>query len=100
MTGTPARFSQVDPKSGQLVQGHATRIDYDVGKGMVVLSDDAWLSDGRNEISGQTLRYDIAAQSVIATGADQNSQRVRITITPPPPHKPPQPHQPPPSRKP
>ncbi len=88
VTGTPARFSQVDPKYGQLVQGHSARIDYDVGKGVVVLSGGAWLSDGRNEISGQTLKYDIAAQSVIAIAADQNSQRVRITITPPPSHKP------------
>ena len=83
VTGTPARFTQVDPKSGRLVQGHAQTIDYEVAKGIVTLSKDAWLTDGRNEISGQSLKYDIAARSVIATSADQNSHRVRITITPP-----------------
>ena len=83
VTGTPARFTQVDPKTGRLVQGHAQKIEYEVAKGVVTLSQDAWLTDGRNEITGQILKYDIAARSVIATSADQNSHRVRITITPP-----------------
>ncbi|MDE2294787.1 MAG: lipopolysaccharide transport periplasmic protein LptA, partial [Gammaproteobacteria bacterium] len=83
VTGAPARFTQVDPKSGRLVQGHAQKIDYEVAKGIVTLSKDAWLTDGHNEINGQILKYDIAARSVIATSADQNSHRVRITITPP-----------------
>ena len=88
VTGTPARFTQVDPKSGRLVQGHAQTIDYEVAKGIVTLSNDAWLTDGHNEISGQILKYDIAARTVIATAADQNSHRVRITITPPAKHAP------------
>ncbi len=88
VTGKPARFTQVDPKSGRLVRGHARSIEYEVAKGVVTLSKDAWLTDGRNEISGETLQYDIAARSVIATAADQNSHRVRITITPPAKHTP------------
>jgi lipopolysaccharide transport protein LptA len=88
VTGSPARFTQVDPKSGRLVQGHAQTIDYEVAKGVVTLSKDAWLTDGRNDISGQILKYDIAGRSVIATAADQNAHRVRITITPPAKHEP------------
>lgn len=88
VTGAPASFTQVDPKSGRLVQGHAQEIDYEVAKGVVTLSKDAWLTDGRNDISGQILKYDIAGRSVIATAADQNAHRVRITITPPAKHEP------------
>ncbi len=88
VTGTPAQFSQRDPKTGHLVQGHAQRIDYDIRQGIIRLSKDAWLSDGQNQIRGESLKYDIAARRVIAAAADQGKSRVRITITPPPRHKP------------
>ena len=89
VSGNPARFTQVDPKSHRRVEGHARLIDYDVRKGVIKLAQDAWLTDGQNEISGETLKYDIAARSVVAQAADQSSHRVHITITPPPPaHKP------------
>jgi hypothetical protein len=45
----------------------------------------AYLTNGDHEIIGQSLKYDVLAQKVIAEEAEQNSQRVRITITPPPP---------------
>lgn len=86
--GTPAQFSQLDPKSGRLVLGRAKRIDYDVRKGVVEFAQDAWLSDGRSQIRGESLKYDIAARRVIAKAADQGKSRVHITITPPAPHKP------------
>ena len=70
-------------KTGKLVQGHADSIDYDVLKGVVRFSKNAWLSDGQNEIRGESLRYNILAQSVAAEAAEQNSQRVHIIITPP-----------------
>ncbi|HUX74519.1 MAG TPA: lipopolysaccharide transport periplasmic protein LptA [Steroidobacteraceae bacterium] len=85
VTGKPAKFSQRDPKSGRLVNGHAQQIDYDVRKGVIALSRDAWLSDGQKEIRGESLKYDIAERSIVARAADQNSHRVHITITPPPP---------------
>ncbi|MDE2305670.1 MAG: hypothetical protein KGL34_08925, partial [Gammaproteobacteria bacterium] len=86
--GTPAQFSQVDPKTRRIVRGHAARIDYDVRDGIVRMSKDAWLTDGQNEISGETLKYDIAARSVVAAAADQSSHRIHITITPPAADKP------------
>ena len=83
VTGKPADFQQGDVKSARVIRGHAERIDYDLRKGIVELSRNAWLSDGKNEIRGQTLKYDIAARSVLAAAADQGAQRVHITITPP-----------------
>jgi lipopolysaccharide export system protein LptA len=84
-TGKPAAFEQVIAKTGKLAKGNAATVDYDVSHGIVRLSKDAYLSDGQNEIRGQSLKYDVRSQSVIADAAEQGSQRVHIIITPPPP---------------
>src|SRR5438309_1311601 len=59
-------------------------IEYDDHKGSVQLSKNAWLSDGQTEIRGESLKYDVLAQSIVAESSDQGSQRVHIIITPPP----------------
>ncbi|MGO8829774.1 MAG: lipopolysaccharide transport periplasmic protein LptA [Steroidobacteraceae bacterium] len=82
--GTPAEFQQRIEKTGKIAHGHADTIDYDASKGIVRLSKNAWLSDGQNEIRGESLKYNLLAQSIVAEAAEQNSQRVHIIITPPP----------------
>jgi len=82
--GKPAAFEQRIEKSGKVAHGRADTIDYNAGKGVVHLSSNAWLSDGQTEIRGESLKYDVVAQSIVADAADQGSQRVHITITPPP----------------
>ena len=67
-----------------LAKGNADTIDYDSSKHLVRFLKDAYLSNGDNDIRGQALKYDVAGQKVIAEEAEQNSTRVRITITPPP----------------
>jgi lipopolysaccharide export system protein LptA len=84
-TGKPAEFEQFIAKSGKTAKGKADSIDYDVSKGVVRLSKDAYLSDGQNEIRGQSLKYNVGAQIVTAEASEQASQRVHIIITPPPP---------------
>jgi lipopolysaccharide export system protein LptA len=84
-SGKPATFQQKIVKADKTVNGHATNIDYDAGSGLVHLTTDAWLSDGQNEIRGQSLKYNIAAESLSADAPDQQGQRVHIIITPPPP---------------
>jgi lipopolysaccharide transport protein LptA len=84
INGNPAAFQQHVAKTGRLAQGHAELIEYDVGKGVVKLSKNAWLSDGQNEIHGESLKYNVLDQRVVAEAAEQGSQRVHITITPPP----------------
>ncbi len=83
VAGSPARFRQ--QQDGRLAEGRAERIDYDLGSQRVRLSGDAWLSDGRNEISGTRLVYGLREQRVLAEAADQGGQPVRITIQPRPP---------------
>jgi lipopolysaccharide export system protein LptA len=89
VNGKPAAFEQTVAKTGKLAKGNAETIDYDATKHLVRFQKDAYLSNGDNEIRGQSLKYDVLAQKVIAEEAEQNSQRVHITITPPPKTAPP-----------
>ena len=89
--GNPAAFEQPIEKTGKLARGRADSIDYDVTKGVVHLSKNAWLSDGEREIQGESLKYNVLAQTIVAEAAEQGSQRVHIIITPPPPKPKPKP---------
>jgi lipopolysaccharide export system protein LptA len=91
VNGKPATFEQTVAKTGKLAKGNAESIDYDASKHLVRFSKNAYLSNGDNDIRGQSLKYDVLGQKVIADAEEQNSQRVRITITPPPPKSPPPP---------
>ena len=48
----------------------------------VRLAGDAWLTDGQNEIRGNTLVYDIGRQRVAANPGETEPGGVRITINP------------------
>jgi lipopolysaccharide transport protein LptA len=85
VNGKPAVFEQHIAKTGKVAKGHADTIDYDVAKGLVHFSKNAWLSDGDREILGESLKYNVLAQTIIAEASEQGSQRVHIIITPPPP---------------
>jgi len=82
VTGKPAEFEQQRTDSQQIARGHANEIVYDVTEGTVRLSNDAWLTDGQNEISGPLLVYNIRAQHVQAATSPDTGQRVHIVITP------------------
>ena len=79
--GGPATFEQ-RLEDGRLAQGRAKSIEYDVGAATVRLLGDAWLSDSRNEIRGNTLVYDIGQQRVAANPDETDPGGVRITINP------------------
>jgi lipopolysaccharide export system protein LptA len=85
ITGTPAMFEQVRA-DGTTSRGRAGTIDYETTSGTVSLSSNAWLSDGRNEITGQKLVYNIRSQSVQGqarpSAASGGNDRIRIVIQP------------------
>lgn len=64
VTGAPATFEQ--RRKEKLTQGRASRIDYDLGRGTVELAGDAWLTDGRNEVTGATLVYSTETERIIS----------------------------------
>jgi lipopolysaccharide transport protein LptA len=74
VTGAPATFEQ--KRKDELAQGRADRIDYDLKRGTVELTGSAWLSDGKTEITGETLVYSTTNQAVVS------QKEVVITIQP------------------
>jgi len=87
ITGNPAQFEQ--PRADDLgtEKGHADQIVYDVSQGTVRLNHDAWISDGRSEMSAPSISYSIREQKLLASSSGA-SQGVHITITPQAPPKP------------
>jgi lipopolysaccharide transport protein LptA len=80
VSGSPARFAQ--QQGERRAEGHAQQIDYDLASGRVRLAGEAWLSDGNNEIRGNTLVYSMREERVLAEAAEQGGEPVRITINP------------------
>lgn len=83
ITGSPAVFEQ-QRRDGSTSRGRANTINYVTETGTVSLRENAWLSDGCNEITGPSLVYNIKSQSV--QGQPQptpgSDGRIRITIQP------------------
>jgi lipopolysaccharide transport protein LptA len=82
ITGKPAQFEQQRTESDRMARGHAGQIVYEPADGVVRLSNDAWISDGRNEIRGPLLVYNIRQQHVEAVTQPGDEDRVHITIVP------------------
>ena len=74
VTGAPATFAQ--QREGENSEGRANRIDYDLKRGTVEFTGDAWLKDARTEVTSETLVYSTATQRVIS------DEPVLITIQP------------------
>jgi lipopolysaccharide transport protein LptA len=90
-TGSPAEFDQKRTDSDQIARGHAATIVYEVAASTIRLSNDAWITDGRDDISSPLIVYDLIQEHVQAFSshegsADPNSPtpsgRVRVTLTP------------------
>ena len=81
--GTPAQFEQQLKERNQVARGRAAAINYDVKAATVRLTGDAWLTDGNNEIRGNTLVYDIGRERVQANPNEKDPGGVQITINPP-----------------
>lgn len=82
INGKPARFEQQLARTPDKAHGRATTIVYDLATDRVTFTGDAWLTDGRNEISGEELVYNVRDQRVLAEQQPGSSGRVRITIRP------------------
>ena len=81
--GSPAEFEQRLKEKDQVARGRAAGIEYNVKESTVRLTGDAWLSDGQNEIQGNTLVYDIGRERVQANPNEKDPGGVRIIINPP-----------------
>jgi lipopolysaccharide transport protein LptA len=85
ITGSPAVFEQ-QRADGTMSRGRAGTIDYETASGTVNFAGNAWLSFGGNEISGQSLVYNIKTQSMQGQPRSDTGKpgggRIRIVIPP------------------
>lgn len=79
--GENTQFEQ-QLRNGSRAAGKASEILYEARNATIVLQGAAVLSDGRNDIRGEKLVYDLAAERV-SGGNTATGDRVRITIRPP-----------------
>ena len=82
ITGDPAVFQYQRAEGLEVLRGRARRLEYDLGTGILRLAENAWLSEGANEISGNTLVYHIAEERIVADSDAEGRGRVEITISP------------------
>lgn len=80
--GRPAAFEQARQDLPEPVRGRAEVMEYDLAGQLIKMSGSAWLKEGKNEILGEMIAYNISEQRVLATSDESGSQRVQITITP------------------
>jgi lipopolysaccharide transport protein LptA len=84
ITGAPAQFEQ-KRDDGSTARGHANTINYETTSGMVSFKTDAWISYGRNEITGQQFAYNIRTQTMEGqpkADASTGTGRIRFVIKP------------------
>ena len=82
-TGAPAEFDQKRTDSDAIARGHANQIVYEVAAGTVRLSNDAWITDGKNDdIRGPVIVYSLREEHVEATTSPGTESRVHVTIAP------------------
>tara|TARA_B100000787_G_scaffold127206_1_gene96283 strand:- start:159 stop:644 length:486 start_codon:yes stop_codon:yes gene_type:complete len=76
----PAKYIQSQESQARFVEATATIITYDVNEGMVFLVGNAYLIQGFDSFSGETLTYDINNDKVIVKGSEDGTKRVKFKI--------------------
>ena len=82
-TGTvdnPAKYMQSQENQVRFIEATATLITYDVNEGMIFLVGNAYLIQGFDSFSGDTLTYDINNDKVIVKGSEDGTKRVKFKI--------------------
>lgn len=79
LTGDPAHLRRQSPQE-QPITGHAQRIVYNSAQDLVTLQGNAFLKQGGNTLSSNTIRYNLATATTTAGRSEDG--RVRITLHP------------------
>ena len=79
LTGTPARFSQPGARGEAPTEGGGEVLEYDIDASTIQMLTNAFLNDGRNELAGSRIAYDLRREVVTAGGAEGGQVRMRIT---------------------
>ncbi|CAG9295593.1 lipopolysaccharide transport periplasmic protein LptA [Celerinatantimonas diazotrophica] len=68
--GHPAKFQQ-KMDDGRLMKGHANHLRYELKSRIVTLTGDAQLQQQESLVKGDTIRYNIKSQEMVADGGKQ-----------------------------
>jgi lipopolysaccharide export system protein LptA len=82
LNGEPSHFNDTGKDGAPPVSAEAQKIDYDARSAIVELTGGAVLMRGTDRLTGENIRYDVAARRVQAAGG--SGGQVRIVIQPPP----------------
>lgn len=82
LTGDPAHLTDAGAEGSPPIAAQARKLDYDARTSIVELSGGAVLTRGADRLTGENIRYDVAARRVQAAGG--NAGQVRIVIHPAP----------------
>ena len=76
----PAKYIQSQENQARFIEATATLITYDVNEGMIFLVGDAYLVQGFDSFSGDSLTYDINNDKVLVKGSEDGTKRVKFKI--------------------
>ena len=79
-TEKPAKYIQSQENQARLIEATASLITYDVNEGMIFLVGDAYLIQGFDSFSGDSLTYDINNDKVLVKGSEDGTKRVKFKI--------------------
>lgn len=81
-TGKPAKLRQRAAQETDDIKAHATRVDYHVSTKKIGMFGNVSLRRGKDWLTADTLHYDIASQSLNASGEEKGDGRVHAVIQP------------------
>ena len=76
----PAKYIQSQENQARFIEATATQITYDVDEGMIYLVGNAYLVQGFDSFSGDTLNYDVNNDKVVVKGSEDGTERVKFKI--------------------
>ena len=76
----PAKYIQNQENQARFIEATATLITYNVNEGMIFLVGNAYLVQGFDSFSGDSLNYDINNDKVIVKGSEDGTERVKFKI--------------------
>lgn len=76
----PAKYIQSQETQSRFIEATANSIIYDVNEGMIYLVGNAFLIQGFDSFSGDSLTYDIDKDKVIVKGSEDGVKRVKFKI--------------------
>lgn len=80
--GKPASFEHHPTGSAQPTRGMARNMVYRVKESTVDLQGEARIEQRGDEVAGETIRYDLKRDRVLAASGPGDNARVQMTITP------------------